>query len=175
MKKTLYIISVVLGLLGGVALGACLGEYFVSQSLNLIELIVGCVLIVIAIILEIIMNVVGSKNVKKNRKIIDVEIDATQQAQLESTIQSILKNNGYTLIPYNNEHVYKKGQGLWTARKFINYYFDNNKLYIEGWVSIGVGNKPNEEFPIDENFFIKVPKQQVQKVMNDIVAISKKN
>ena len=30
MKKILYIISIVLGLLGGVALGACLGEFLVS-------------------------------------------------------------------------------------------------------------------------------------------------
>ena len=173
MKKILYIISIVLGLLGGVALGSCLGEFLVSQSLNLIELIIGCVLIVLAIILEIIMNVVGTKNVKKNRKIEEIEIDITKQTSLDNTIKSILKNNGYIQTPYNDEQVYQKGKGFWSARKYINYYFNNNKLIVEGWVSMGIGNKPNEEFPIDENFFIKGPKSQVQKVMNDITTIAK--
>ena len=57
-------------------------------------------------------------------------------AIIDEQIRNILANDGYKLINYNDEMVWKMGTGLMTAMHYIKFEFSDNVLCISGWVHI---------------------------------------
>lgn len=93
-------------------------------------------------------------------------------AIIDEQIRNILANDGYKLINYNDEKVWKMGTGLMTAMHYIKFEFSDNVLCISGWVQVGVGSVGGKEHDLT-GFTAVIPKKSVAKTMAKIEAVAK--
>lgn len=67
------------------------------------------------------------------------EIQTPYNVQQVSDITSrYLVSEGYKLVDYNGEQVWKKGNGWMTAPSYIKISYINNKVQIEAWIKIAL-------------------------------------
>ncbi|MGN0486204.1 MAG: hypothetical protein ACI4GB_03140 [Acutalibacteraceae bacterium] len=90
------------------------------------------------------------------------DFDSTQRI-----ISGILVSEGYKEINRNNETVWKKGVGFWTAMQFIKVEYGSDWLDIYGWVQTGLGNIGDGEMALN-GFVAVIPKKSVLKVITKI-------
>jgi len=93
-----------------------------------------------------------------------IELESKNNEQLSQIIDNILRSHGYeyTLYKGSDEKVWNQGIGLVKAPKYIKYYFENNKLILEGW--IGTYGKETDL----KGVIGALPKKDVKKVLNEI-------
>ena len=161
----LTIIGIVLMGMGGFCAG--LGE----TTMFLVLFVAGILLIVAACLI----NSLPRKNVKKKRTPYTVEYKCRKE-RVEFAIDLFMKENEYTRLRYNDEDVFKKGNGWWTMRRFIKCTInDDNTVLIEGWVSAGVGNAASTEIALT-GFYGAVPKKivigEIEELKNRISNLS---
>lgn len=159
----LYGIGIVIACFGGVCLGLWVGGLD-----NDVLLIAGAVLVIIGFIITIAGSFLGKKKVKPNRSFFDLPYSG-ESAKAEERLKEILTAQGFAPVQYGEETVYKLGSGFWTARKFIRYTVSEDKIVLGAWISIGMGNKPNTEYPLDNRIMGGFPKKQLKKIVEDIV------
>lgn len=161
----LYGIGIAIACIGGVCLGL-----WVAGMKNDAILLTGVFLVAVGFVITIVGSFLGKKKVKPNRSFFDLPF--TQEAvSAEERLREILAAKGFTAVQYGEETVYKLGSGFWTARKFIRYSVFEDKIVLGAWVSIGMGDRPNTELPLDNRFTASLPKKQLKKIVDDIVAI----
>ncbi len=81
--------------------------------------------------------------------------------------KALLTSNGYKEINYNGENVWKRGNGFWTAIKYIKIEFsDAATMLVSGWICPMLGG----ELDLD-GFFGALPKKQVLKVIKQIQTV----
>lgn len=67
------------------------------------------------------------------------EIQTSYNVQQVSDITSrYLVSEGYKLVDYNGEQVWKKGNGWMTAPSYIKISYINNKVQIEAWIKFAL-------------------------------------
>lgn len=87
--------------------------------------------------------------------------DANQAAQVA---ERILISEKYDRILENGETVWKCGNGLWAAIRYIKLEFpDPNTMHISGWVKATIGGEMNLD-----GTYGGLPKKQVSKVIKQI-------
>ncbi len=93
-----------------------------------------------------------------------IELESKNNEQLSQIIDNILRSHGYeyTLYKGSDEKVWNQGIGLVKAPKYIKYYFENNKLILEGW--IGTYGKETDL----KGVIGALPKKDVKKVLKEI-------
>ena len=102
------------------------------------------------------------KNVKKKRTEFTLWCRC-DKAKAQEIIDNFMREKNYIAIKYGDEDVYKKGSGWWTARKFIKCEIcDNNTMIVEGWISAGIGNKPNIEMDL-KGFYGALPQNTIRR------------
>ncbi len=127
--------------------------YGIDYNLEIILLMIGLILVIIGMIMR--------KN-KQNRTKFEIKVNGKNT---EEFIISRLNDNGYYLVTENNEEVYKKGVGFWTAIKYIKVEvvaLDTINLY--GFIRPAFGNEQNLN-----GFVGCVPKKQVSDLINKII------
>ena len=77
-------------------------------------------------------------------------------------IEQILDSKRYDHVRKDNEDYWKQGVGVTQSPKFIRYYFDQDNVILEGWVS-NFGKESNLE-----GFIGALPKNSCRKVLNEI-------
>ncbi|RAP54834.1 MAG: hypothetical protein BZ137_00030, partial [Methanosphaera sp. rholeuAM130] len=77
-------------------------------------------------------------------------------------IDGILDSKRYDHIQKNGEDYWKQGLGVTESPKFIRYYFDEENIILEGWVS-NFGKESNLDGVIGA-----LPKNSCKKVLNEI-------
>ncbi len=160
MNKTLYSIYVALAVVGGFLMGA--------SGFHGTLFYVGIAIAAVALVLMVVSFYTKKKNIRKNRSItmFDVRIE---KEKMEQVIKDFLAKKGFALTDYvNNEQVYRLGSGVWTARKYLTYHFQENKLILESWISMSSGKGTGDEMPLDNGFFAKVPKSQLKKIIDEL-------
>lgn len=100
-----------------------------------------------------------------------VNIPITQDVnQLHEKIRQILITDGYNETNYkNNEIVWKKGVGFFTAMHFIKLDYQANVLYVSGWICSGIGSFTFGEHALN-GFYGVIPKKSVQGTIDKITA-----
>lgn len=85
-------------------------------------------------------------------------------------IGNLLTSKGYKLTNIaTGETVWKQGTGLMTGMKFVKVEFTQSEIILSAWVSVGICSATMGE--MDLNGFVGViPKKQVQKVLDEIIA-----
>ena len=112
---------------------------------NFVVLFVLFVCGLLLIIAGILYTNLPRKNVKKRRTPYTVQFHCSKE-RVQFAIDVFMKENEYDPLKYNDEEVYKKGNGWWLARRFIKCTInDDNTLLIEGWISSGMGNAASTE------------------------------
>ncbi len=160
MNKKTYTIVIVFAVISGFLMGLS------SFSGTLFK--VGLALFIITILAALIIPMIRKKNIKKNRTTTIFNVNSSEEL-FETTIQNFLNEKNFKKINYvNDETVYQLGSGLWTARKYLAYHFENNTLVLESWVSTSAGKGFGEEIPLDNKFFAKVPKDQLKKIIDEL-------
>ncbi len=162
----LYIIGFIICFIGG----GCLGIWF-NQTDNTPLLIIGCIFVAVGLVVAIIGSYLGKKKVDPERTTFEVEYMGNDAEQI---IQKILNDYGFKPFHYADEDVYRLGSGFWTARKLLRYTVLENKIVIVAWVAMGMGSRPNQELPLDDNFFGCIPKKKLRKVVEEVIATIKK-
>ncbi len=96
------------------------------------------------------------------RTSIEVKFQDAQAA--DQTAKRILLQNNYSQINENAENVWKCGNGLWTAIKYIKIeYASQDTMIVSGWV------RPMGGSEMDLSGFVgALPKKQVLKVIREI-------
>lgn len=161
-----YIIGIVLCVIGG----GCLGWGFSAEDSTL--MIVGGCIAAVGLIVTIFGSMLGKKHVKPNRSSFDVTY-AGEDADLR--MQQILAEKGFVQVQYGNEPAYRLGTGFWTARKFLRYTIHEDKIIIVAWISMGMGNRPNVEWQLDDKFVGCLPKKKLRGIVLEIVQELKQN
>ena len=158
MAILLYIIGIILSGIGG---------FFFSFSEE--TSLIGLGLIIVGLGVVCIGMFCGKKNPKKRRSEFRIPLKCSVQ-EANGILNSILPKHKFHMVNYGKEKVLQSGDGFWTARKFLKISFEDEMLVMEAWISAGLGSKPNTEYPLDGKFVAAVPKQQLQKVVNEIQA-----
>ena len=147
-------LGTILIIVGAILLGGALGIALVYPIVAL-ALLAGAVLLIVG---GYLINSLPRKNVRKKRTPYTVEYKCSKE-RVEFAIDIFMKDNEYTHLKYNDEEVFKKGNGWWTMRRFIKCTInDDNTVLIEGWVSAGVGNAASTEIALT-GFYGAVPKK----------------
>ena len=82
----------------------------------------------------------------------------------KALIESELKNNGYTNKNENGENIWRNGNGLLTAMKYIKVEFtENQTVEIYGWIRPMASSEQNLD-----GIIAALPKKQVLKVIKKI-------
>ena len=158
------IIYLILSIIGGALIG-----YNLVGNKNLTLIIIGVVLVVLSIVLDIIdAKFIKHKNVKKNRTTLYIPYTC-ENSVVENTIKQNLSENSFELVKYGEEEVYKKGKGFFSAQKMLTYKLDNSKVILDCWISLGMGNNPDIELPLDQKFLAAIPKRQLKKVVDNLI------
>lgn len=160
MNKKTYQLLFIVAIIGGFLMG-------VSQFSGVLFYI-GLVIVLIDLTLMISLYFRKNKKIKKMRTKTFLEI-GDKSEEVDEFLKDYLRKNKFILINYvNDEKVYQLGNGLWTARKYLTYYFEGTKLILESWISMSFGKGISEEIPLDNKFFGKVPKNQLKKIIDEI-------
>ena len=93
-----------------------------------------------------------------------IKIKYTDAQQANQTVERILSSRNYKSICENGEHVWKCGNGFWTAMKYIKVEFsDQNTLMISGWIRAIAGSEQDLQ-----GFAGGLPKRQVMNVIEEL-------
>ena len=132
-------------------------------------IVAGIVLFIIGMGLVILGSFIGKKNVEKNRLTIKLVVSPSEENIKK--LENFLVEEGYKKIKYGEEDVYKLGNGFLTSRKFLKPQYGTEDIEIEAWISPGMGNRPNTEYPLDNSFSGKIPKNQMFKTIEKLKAL----
>lgn len=169
MQKILYYLTILLAMGGGICEGVFLGTA-IRNNLDLKILIIGLALLLASLLLGLItclinFNPQGVQNRSRYNKTISLS-----QEEAEDKINLILEKNKFHLIKYGKEDVYQSGKVIISNRKFLKINYRNNKIVIDGWISLGFKNKPNKEYSLDDNsFFLRGAKVTLLKTIEEIL------
>lgn len=87
-------------------------------------------------------------------------------AYAEPIIQNMLLKEGYQFMFENNESVWKCGNGIVTAMKYLKFDFvDSTTVHISGWVKSTIG--PEQSL---DGYIGGFPKKQVRNLIQSIQA-----
>ena len=93
--------------------------------------------------------------------------------QSESMVRYIANDffakEGFRLIDYHGEQVWKKGTGFLTAPSYIKLDYRNGVLHLEAWIRMW------GERPLDNGFVGMIPKQAHQKRVAELVRLITQN
>ena len=160
MNKKTYQLIFIIAIIGGFLMG-------VSQFTGTLFYI-GLAIVIVDLSLMAAMYFRKNKKIEKKRTKTFLEI-GDKSEEVDKFLKAYLIANKFTLIDYvNGEKVYQLGNGIWTARKYLTYYFEDSKLILESWISMSAGKGFGEEIPLDDKFFAKVPKNQLKKIIDEI-------
>ncbi|MCH5163394.1 MAG: hypothetical protein J1F36_00085 [Clostridiales bacterium] len=154
----MHILFLLMYFIGIFLMGA--GGFFLGMQNSTLGIILGGVGLLF-IIAGAFASSLPRKNVKKKRTEFTLWCRC-DKAKAQEIIDNFMREKDYVAIKYGDEDVYKKGSGWWTARKFIKCEIcDNNTMIVEGWISAGIGNKPNTEIDLN-GFYGALPKNAVR-------------
>lgn len=159
-----YILGVIFCVIGG----GCLGYWTTSDEHDNMLIILAMVFVVIGLVLSVIGSMLGRKNAKPNRSVVNVPFSCDSYTA-QQTIESLLVQKGFVKSMYGTQEVYRLGSGFWTGRKYTHVILKEDSMDLESWVCMGMGNRPNTEYPLDDKFIACVPKKQLKKAMNEII------
>ncbi|MCH5152188.1 MAG: hypothetical protein J1F65_06005 [Clostridiales bacterium] len=122
---------------------------FISAAVeNFIVMFVLFICGLLFVIAGILYTNLPRKKVKKHRTPYTVEYKCSKE-RVQFAIDVFMKENEYEPLKYNDEDVYKKGNGWWLARRFIKCTInDDNTVLIEGWISQGMGSAASTEIAL---------------------------
>lgn len=90
--------------------------------------------------------------------------------EAKNVIADILTRKGYRLTTIKSgETVWKQGLGWWTGMKFVKVEFTQTEIILSAWISMGLGSFTMGEMDL-EGMAGAIPKKQVKKVLDEIVA-----
>lgn len=72
---------------------------------------------------------------------------------------------GFRLVNYKGEQVWKKGTGFLTAPSFIKFSYGNGVIHIEAWI------KNWGEQPLDDGFIAAIPKSAHKTRVNTLISL----
>lgn len=87
----------------------------------------------------------------------------------QSIAEQVLREDGYKLISYYNEMVWKKGTGTMTAMHYIRVDYEPGMVNLQGWIQVGMGSVGGDEHDLSGSFVGVVPKRSTLKTMNRII------
>ena len=158
-------------IVGAILLGVAIAIILVYPIVAL-ALFLGAILFIVG---GFLINSLPRKNVKKKRTPYTAEFRCSKE-RVEFAIDVFMKENEYSRLKYNDEEVFKKGNGWWTMRRFIKCTInDDNTVLIEGWVSAGVGNAASTEIALTGFYGIALKKiliGEIQELKNRISNLS---
>lgn len=91
-----------------------------------------------------------------------IVLKCNDRSNTSQIIERILDSKRYDHIQNNNEDYWKQGLGVTESPKFIRYYFEEDNVILEGWVS-NFGKESNLD-----GFVGALPKKSCKKVLNEI-------
>ena len=99
-----------------------------------------------------------------------IVLDSKNNEQSSKIIEEILDSHKFDFVSKNGEEYWQQGIGVSQSPKYIRYYFDEDKVILEGWIT-NLGKESDLN-----GVFAAVPKKSCKKVLNEISeAIEKSN
>ena len=99
-----------------------------------------------------------------------IVLDSKNNEQSSMIIEEILDSHKFDSVSKNGEDYWQQGIGVSQAPKFIKYYFDGDKVILEGWIS-NFGKESDLKGVVGA-----LPKKSCRKVLDEISeAIEKSN
>ncbi len=88
--------------------------------------------------------------------------------EAQQKVESILQSKGYhTQVIKSGEHVWKCGNGILTAMKFVKVEYAPDKILLSAWVQIGLGSLGGGEMDLT-GVTGALPKKQLMKLVEEI-------
>ena len=129
--------------------------------------IIGGVLAGVGFVTLIVNNVIPRK-AKKNRTTFQLWYKCDRE-KAEEVILNFLKEMKFVASKYGDETVYRKGDGWWTARKFITYAItDENVVTVEGWIAAGTGKRPGTETNLHQGIYGGIPRENLKAMIAEL-------
>ena len=151
-------LTFILNIIGVVLFG--IGGFYLGYSFDYVKAGIFFGIGLVVLLVGWLINSIPRKNVKKNRTPYTAEYKCNPE-RVQYAIDLFMKEKGYALLKYNDEEVYKKGNGWVTPRKFIKCTInEDNTVLIEGWISNGVGNAASTEMSLTA-FYAPRQKQHI--------------
>ena len=172
MQKILYIVSILCSVIGGMLFGYSLVDLLFAntKTFTITLLIVAGVFILIAFLFALLSALINFNPKKiQNRTRKNKNFTLTED-EVREKIKFILANQKFYPVQYGNENVYQNGKGIFATRKFIKIIFNEKKIIVEGWISVGIFSRPNLENNLNPTFFSKRPKQVTLDVMDKVLS-----
>lgn len=91
-----------------------------------------------------------------------------ERLEVEQYIKNFLAENQFKIVKYGMQTVYAKGNGFFTARKFISFSLEEDVALIEGWLGEGFKEKPLE-LPLDDGWYLRVPKRSLKNLIETMI------
>lgn len=91
-----------------------------------------------------------------------IEIEIKNKNQVSHVIEEILNSHKYDPNEKNGEKYWQQGIGISESPKFIRYYFEGNKVILEGWVK-NFGKESELKGVVGS-----LPKRSCKKVIDEI-------
>ena len=99
-----------------------------------------------------------------------IVLDSKNNEQSSMIIEEILDSHKFDSVSKNGEDYWQQGIGVSQAPKYIKYYFDGDKVILEGWIS-NFGKESDLKGVVGA-----LPKKSCRKVLDEISeAIEKSN
>lgn len=160
MNKKNYTLFIAIAAIGGFLMGL--------SSFKGTLFYIGLAIALVAMILMLVLYYTKKKTITKNRSVTPFKINCDKNI-IEEELKKFLTEKKFVEIDYvNNEKVFQLGSGIWTARKYLTYRFEENVLILESWISMSSGKGIGEEIPLDDKFFAKIPKNQLKKIIDEL-------
>ncbi len=104
------------------------------------------------------------------RSVYPYQVAQNYQQTAYAAADAYLKQMGFKYINYkNNQQCYKKGTGMMTAMQFIRLSFDQNAMYIEAWIRMGIGSLYFwREQELNNSFFAAIPKSSLKSTVTGL-------
>ncbi|MGN1200786.1 MAG: hypothetical protein ACI4R8_00780 [Candidatus Caccovivens sp.] len=155
----LFALGMMLG--GAIIVGAC------SENMDITMIVIGIVLLVLGFTFSIVLPAVPAKNVPQNRTKFKIVYDCDSESA-EKFVQSFLKQKKFKQKVLNNENVFCKGNGFWTARKVLTYKIEDDGIFVDAWIATGIGKAVIQELALNENFYGALPKKQLKRIIEEL-------
>ena len=81
-------------------------------------------------------------------------------AMADNMIKQFLNANGFKYVTKNGLAAYQMADGIWTGKKFFEYYFNGNTLTIYAYVY-----KLHKPVLLDEEYYLCIPKNELKTVL----------
>ena len=83
---------------------------------------------------------------------------------VETVSQNFLTSQGFSLVQYKGEYVWRKGTGIMTAPQFIKFGYLNGAVHIEAWLRGTFGGEMGLT-----GFFGAIPKSMLKGVVDNLI------